>query len=500
MTTKKQIIRPEQNRLRYLAGWLLSGLCLLAQVGLAQSEHPAKWQGQVDVDGWAASEQAMPFWLRANQWGTVPLTTPAGRLGASIWKPYRTDTASRARRFDWAVGAQVVGNAATDSRVLLPELYGKVRWKSVELSVGRWRQLTGLGDSTLSSGFINGSGNALPVPKVQLATVGYVPLGFTRKFVALNAGFVHGWFTGAYIQGSYLHQKYLYVRLGKPASRFKGYVGINHEVQWGGQADYLIGSTAAVNGKLPSQFKYYPYVVLGKRPDSWQTDDYSSFDGAYWFGNGLGSTDLGLDLTTSQGTWFLYHQHIYDDFSGLVWQNVPDGLTGLSWRRNPTVTPHWLNRVIVEYLTTMNQSGPTFDYTAAYQGDDNYFNHGQYREGWSYLGNTIGTPFIGPQRELQPSAQGAQFFPNNRLKMLYLGASGQFGRAIDWTLRLSFSQNYGTYSSPYATPYGQLSYLSSVRWTLPRLPKIQAITSIAVDRGRLLPPSTGVLVGLRKNW
>lgn len=479
-------------------------LWTLAQTaGLAQSSGKSGWHGRVEVGGWAASGSVMPFWLRANHWGTVPLTTPAGTLRAGLWKPYAqpdTAKAARPRRFDWAVGGQVVGNGAAEGRVLLPELYGKVRWKALELSVGRWRQLTGLGDSTLSSGFINGSGNALPIPKVQLATLGYVPLGFTKRFVAINAGFVHGWFTGAYIQGSYLHQKYVYLRLGKPASRFKGYLGINHEVQWAGQADYLIGSTAAVDGKLPSRFKYYPAVVLGTRPSDVQTSDYSSFDGTYWFGNGLGSQDLGVELTAQTGTWLLYHQHIYEDLSGLLWVNAPDGLTGLSWHRKQGAGQGWINRLVVEFLSTMSQSGSVFDLTSNYQGRDNYFNHTQYREGWSYLGRTIGTPFIGPQRELQPSVQGAQFFPNNRVKMIYAGAEGQLGHAIDWTLRLSFSQNYGTYNDPYDPPADQFSALVSARWRLPRLAGTQLTASLATDQGHLLPNTIGGFVGLRKQW
>ena len=489
-----------QRLTNWLTLVLLTSLCILGQ---AQSVKSSDWQAELETGGWAASGQVMPFWLRANQWGTVPLTTPGGTLRAGFRKPYaRIDTAgtTHRHRFDWTVGAQVAGNAATSNQILLPELYGKVRWKSVELSVGRWRQLTGLGDSTLSSGFINGSGNALPIPKIQLATLGYVPLGFTKRFVALNAGYVHGWFTGAYIQGSYLHQKWVYIRLGKPASRFKVYAGINHEVQWGGQADYLIGSSVAINGKLPSQVKYYPNVVLGTRPNNWQTADYTSFDGAYWFGNGLGSEDIGVELASQSGTWLLYHQHIYDDLSGLLWLNVPDGLTGLSWHRRAGA-PGWLQHVVVEFLSTLNQSGPTFDVPgSAYQGDDNYFDHGQYRQGWSYLGRTIGTPFIMPQSDVETTAKGAVFFPNNRVVMGYLGASGQAGKALDWTFRLSFSRNYGTFSDPYPVAYGQLSALANVQWLMPRLTNSQLTASLAMDQGQLLPNTLGGFIGLRKRW
>lgn len=492
------------GRIRGKSFYLVLGLVgLINESGLAQVTDRSDWQAQLELGGWAATGQVQPFWLRANQYGTIPLTTPAGTLRAGLWKPYRPDTTAtgRRRRFDWSAGVQAVGNAATESQLVLPELYGKVRWKSIELSAGRWRQLTGLGDSTLSSGFINGSGNALPIPKIQLATRGYVPLGFTKRFVAINAGYVHGWFVGAYIQKSYLHQKYVYLRLGKPASRLKGYLGINHEVQWGGQADYLKGSPAAVDGKLPSEFKYYPNVVLGIRPSSWQTSTYTSFDGAYWFGNGLGSEDIGIELATQTGTWLLYHQHIYEDFSGLLWVNAPDGLTGLSWHRPSNAERGWLNRVVVEFLSTMNQSGPTFDLAnSSYQGNDNYFDHGQYREGWSYLGRTIGTPFIMPQSDVKAAAKGSLFFPDNRVSTGYLGASGQVGKDLNWTFRLSYSRNYGTFSTPYPSPFGQLSALASVQWLLPRLTKTQLTASLAMDQGQLLPNTVGGFVGLRKSW
>ena len=138
----------------------------------------------------------------------------------------------------------------------------------------------------------------------------------------------------------------------------------------------------------------------------------------------------------------------------------------------------------MEFLSTRNQSGPTFDLlNARYQGDDNYFDHGQYREGWSYLGRTIGTPFIMPQSDVQTAAKGAVFFPNNRVAMGYVGVSGQAGKALDWSFRLSFSRNYGTFSNPYPTPYGQLSALAGVQWSMPQLANTQLTASLAMDQG-----------------
>ena len=481
--------------------WLIVFSGSIPLEGLAQPRTVSGWHAQLEGGGWLANGPVHAFWLQANQYGSVPPTVPAATLRADVWKTYSPpDTTAFRGRFDWCTGLQLVGNLTDNPQLLLPVIYAKLRWKDLELSAGRWRQLTGLGDSTLSSGFINGSNNALPIPKIQLGTLGYVPLRFTQRWLAVNAGYGHGWFMNTYIQGSYLHQKYFYLRGGKPTSRLKVYLGLNHQVQWGGQADYLKGSPVAIDGKLPSAFSYYPDIVLGLRPREWSTPGYTNFDGAYWFGNGLGSEDIGAELATSMGTWLLYHQHIYDDYSGLVWQNLPDGLTGLSWHRAGGAGRHWLNRVVVEYLSTMDQSGASFDLSSAYQGEDNYFNHSQYREGWSYRGRTIGTPFIMPQADVQPGARGGQFFPNNRLKMGYLGASGQLGTGLDWFLRLSYSQNYGAYSSPYPTSFGQLSALINLQWQLPTLANTRLTASVAIDQGALLPNTLGSFIGLRKNW
>jgi hypothetical protein len=96
--------------------------------------------------------------------------------------------------------------------------------------------------------------------------------------------------------------------------------------------------------------------------------------------------------------------------------------------------------------------------------------------------------------------QSGQFFPNNRVKMMYVGVDGQLGRAIDWTLRLSFSQNYGTYNDPYDPPADQFSALATVNWQLPRLAGTQLTASLATDQGQLLANTVGGFVGLRKQW
>lgn len=485
-----------------IAAFVLIDLCCMAQ----GRDSTRLVRAQMELGSWVATANRQPFWLQTNQYGIAPRSTPAATLQVGVWKEYAgADTLTKRRHwFGWGFGVNPVVNVGNRNQLLLPEAYAKVKFGGIELWTGRRRQLTGLGDSTLSSGFMSVSNNALPIPKVQLATRGYLPFGFLRNWVAVNAGYAHGWFNVPYIQRSYLHQKYLYWRFGKPTGRVRVHAGLNHQVQWGGRGDYLLGSPVAVNGKLPSGLKYYDEVVFAINPGEWSSDDYTSYDGAYRIGNHVGSADAAIDISTGWGNWFLYHQHIYEDQSGLLFLNSPDGLTGLSWARNatqPTRSACRLQRVVVEYVTTLDQTGPTFDLpNSRYQGGDNYYNHGQYREGWSYLGRSLGTPFVAPGSDLRPGSQGAWYFPNNRVQALYIGVTGLLLNRITWTTRLSYSRNQGTFSQPYASPLGQFSSLLTTQLPLQRWHGTQLTTSVALDQGQLRPNTFGVYIGLLKRW
>ncbi|GAB4031929.1 capsule assembly Wzi family protein [Spirosoma gilvum] len=390
-----------------------------------------------------------------------------------------------------------VANVGSTHPFLLPEAHLKLAIGSIELYAGRRRDVIGLGDSLLSSGFIIGSGNALPIPKIQIATRGYVPLKFLKNFVSINAGYAHGWFTDAYIQGSYLHQKYLYWRFGKPTASLKVHIGMNHQVQWGGQADYLLNSPYAEQGRLPSSFKYYGNVVMASRPTDYENQDYTSFDGSYRIGNHVGGHDFGVELTTYHASILIYYQHPFEDVSGLLFQNLPDGLFGFRWKRpSPAhLTGLQVNHVVAEFLTTLYQSGATFwRINSSYQGKDNYFNHSQYQQGWSYQGRSIGTPFIATALELKSDISQAAptFFADNRVQVYYIGMSGQFSKCTKWTTRLAYSRHYGTYDFPFITPLNQTSFLATALMPVSKGNRAFLYTSIAFDTGQVYAQTVGL--------
>jgi hypothetical protein len=477
--------------------------------------------GTVELGGFVSNTGQTPFWLRANQYGTVPLGGTAGLARASVFRDYKAipapDSGAKKRppRFDWGFGLAVAAHIGPTDRpnyavndagqVLWPEVYAKVRFGAFELFGGRRREVYGLGDTTLTSGFVAWSGNSIPFPKIQLHTPDFVPIRWLWNAVAFRAGYAHGWFTTPFVQNALFHQKYLYIRLGKPNSRLKLTGGLNHQAVWGGRADYLIGTGQTITGQLPDTFRDYLSVVLANYPDDVANERYTEFDGTNRIGNHIGSIDFSAAWTDDRRSWLLYHQHIYEDASGVAFQNFPDGLSGLRWlsRKRPTRAVLQLRRVVLEFLYTINQSGDIFNQSLRYQGRDNYFNHGQYTAGWSYQSRTIGTPFLAQNPLFTPDVNrqiGGGVFSNNRLLMWYLGAEALLLQRIRLTGRLAWSRNFGSYNEPYSPVYEQVSALLTGQGQLPRLPNIWLTASVAVDQGRLYPNAVGGFVSLQKRW
>ncbi|MBD2704476.1 hypothetical protein IC229_27800 [Spirosoma sp. BT702] len=489
--------------------WILLGWTVNLSA-LAQS--PERVNYSVELGGIVTTNSQIPFWLRANQYGIVPLrgSFGTGRFGAmKDYRPKNDSATQRKSRFDWGFGLNAVVNVGQqpgnyNASLLLPESFVKVRFGKVELYAGNRKETFGLGDTTLTSGNVAWSGNALPFPKIQIHTPDFVLLGFTKQLIAFRAGYAHGWLVNTYIQGSYLHQKYLYVRLGKPHWKARLTAGLNHHVQWGGHAEYLIGTPLAVNGHLPTSFRDYLSMVTGQYPDALQTDQYTDFDGTNRIGNHVGSYDLALELKGIAQHWLVYHQHPYEDASGLALQNVPDGLTGLRYINQKPRSPKGfrIQKIVAEFLSTMDQSGPKFDPTARYQGGDNYFNHSQYREGWTFRGNTLGTPLIMPNTDLVPATAYPQgpLFPNNRLTAWYAGIEGNFHQRHILQFRGSYSRNSGTFNQPYPRALYQVSALASMQWMLTKRGNTLLTTSVAYDRGELLPDGFGGFMSLRRVW
>jgi hypothetical protein len=180
---------------------------------------------------------------------------------------------------------------------------------------------------------------------------------------------------------SYLHQKSLYGRIGRPSWKFRLYGGFNHQVVWGSEQTYYLDDY-----KLKPWETYF-YVLTGKRYSSGYIQDERQ-------GNHLGSVDFGFEFDLEKIKVLLYRQNFYEVGGLAHLANIQDGLNGLSLenRYAESGSSQW-RKFLIEFLYTKNQAGmpSSPEYGSDYEP---YYNHGQYITGWSYRGENIGTPFI----------------------------------------------------------------------------------------------------------
>ncbi|QKZ11946.1 capsule assembly Wzi family protein [Spirosoma sp. KUDC1026] len=475
--------------------------CLVTISFSTYGQHVHEYKATV---GGFFSSGPTPFWLRSNQYGVVPIQNPTGSFAVGLRSDYRTADSTRSKPLvDWGYGIDAVANAGQANQLLLPEAYVKGRLGAFELYAGRRREIVGLVDTLLTSGAYIWSGNALPIPKIQIGLPQFTPIPFTKGIVSIMGVIAHGWFENSdrLVKGSYLHQKYFYGRFGKPTWPFRLYAGFNHQVIWAGYSDYLIGSSAAVNGRLPSSIKYFPAVFWGSRNTQANGIDVTSFEDNR-VGNHLGSIDFAVDVNLGQWNAMLYRQFFYDDGSLFYLLNVQDGLNGVRFKRKKQSNGLFsLRQVTFEYMFSGSQGGDLFILEdPKRRGRDDYFNHSQFLDGWTYYKRTIGTPFFTTDTEVSNElpARGGAGIANNRVSLFHVGLSAIVANRIDLTGRLSYSINAGTYATPYGTLPRQFSGIITAGIPTSLFGDTQLTASLAVDAGKLLPNSVGGYIGLRK--
>ncbi len=332
---------------------------------------------QLETGTYLSTSGVTPFWLRSNQYGIVPLQPPILTFRSSVHKEYdstRNDN-QKLKKFGYGYVFQGVANIGKQNALLLPEAYLKVRYGAFEFYGGRRREIMGLVDTTLTSGSYIWSGNALPMPKIQISIPNYTSI-IGHGLVSVKGNYAHGWFNNDRPITKYvkLHQKSFYARLGKDNWRIRMYVGINHNVQWGGESPFY-----SINGKLPDGFRNYLFAVTGKRNPYDQSAEV--FD-SNRIGNHLGTIDVGMDMKLANLDLLLYRQNIYEDGSLFHLNNIADGLNGLSITFKNS---QYIKKVGFEYLNTTSQGGSVFVFfdnpPQELRGADSYFNNAQFTDG-----------------------------------------------------------------------------------------------------------------------
>lgn len=448
----------------------------------------------LETSGLASTSAKTPFWFQANQYGIVPTQGYFLATCLGVQVNYQRDSTKKLTRLlDWGAGFYGVANAAQKSQLLLPEAYLKVRLGGIEIWGGRRREQYGLlGDSTLTSGSYSWSGNAFPITKLQINTLGFVEIPFTRKLIAFSATFAHGWFGDLVIPSNYnvniartfLHQKSLYFRLGKPTAKLRLYGGFVHNVMWGDEDKIW-----SYSGLTP--LVAFRDVLVG---GSWQSSR---------VGNHLGNLDFGLEYKLPAWTILVQRQFIYEAGALGRLTNLADGLNGITLKRRGIISTGnkvAIKTLLLEVLNTNSQGNDVFDFATGQFGRENYFNHYIYLKGWSFRGRIIGTPFMTSNNEIKKELANPFDYAtaNNRVLLIHVGVAGVY-KNNEFLAKLSYSANQGLYSALFSPKLSQFSGLFSLSRSTPWLQGSVLRLSLATDLGKLLDNSTGIMLSLQKN-
>ncbi len=384
----------------------------------------------------------VPFWMRANQFGSIP---PAGASLGLVGNVHKDYNPVHRSVFDWGAGLEFRGDLASESDIRLIEAYAKIRISIFEIKGGRSKEIMGLCDTLLTTGPFAEAGNALGIPKVQISIPQFYTIPFLGRLFAFKGNYAHGWIGSTTVNmlhnapdrnlETYIHQKSLYGRFGKPEWKLKLYGGFSHQVFWGSENIYF-GSAHVL-----SPFETYMYIVMGKPYGT-------SLIPKSKIGNQLGSIDAGFDYQFKNVKLFVYHQFFYDIGALYHMANLRDGLSGLSLTHTTQKSQAFgWKKILFEFFYSKNQAGELWSpYTPS--GDENYYNNDQYIKGWSYNSLGIGNPLIGTRHDIRSDlpADPRDYFINNRV----IAFHGAFmGHINEWNLVVkgTFSLNYGTYGT-----------------------------------------------------
>lgn len=447
-----------------------------------------------------STSNVVPFWLHSNKYGVVPLSSPSLIFRGSAQKEYDSTKSEnqKIKRFDIGYGFWGIVNINKQSEMLLPEAYLKVRYGVFEFYSGRRRETMGLVDTTLTSGSYIWSGNALPMPKIQISVPNYTSI-IGHGLVSIKGSYAHGWFNNdrPFTKHVKLHQKSFYTRLGKDNWKIRMYAGFNHNVQWGGESPFY-----SIDGKLPDGFRNYIFAITGKRGAIQNKPENSNFD-SNRVGNHLGTIDLGMDIVLKNISLFIYRQSIYEDGSLFYLNNITDGFNGISitLKNNQLI-----KKITFEYLNTTNQGGSIFAANNPelneLRGTDNYFSNEQIKDGWTYKNRIIGTPFIQNQYlNFKSTDKSIDLYKNNnRVHLFSLNLAGMLPKGIEYVNRVSISNNYGTFIEPFDYKQKQVSTILSLSKRNVGSKKLTFVLCLALDSGQLFRKTFGSSFCLIKSF
>lgn len=370
------------------------------------------YSASASLQGILSSEEQSPFWLHSNQRGRIDeLTSLGGWTNVSAKYFITPDTF-----LETGIGG-AYKNGFTD-RFYLDQYYVSFQNNRLTAFIGRKQKKELYQGLSASNENILWSLNARPIPGAGFEIEEPITI-----WKAGGLGFKASWEEyitddDRFVDHLRVHHKSFHFVFDK-LRNIELIFGIQHFAQWAGISPEY--------GRLPQNFRDYLNVLVGKEGE----DDVQGEE-ANALGNHLGSYEVYLNTSLSHYNIQLIYNTLFEDNSGRVLGNTPDGRYGVFITDQNKDEVRWVQALMYEFYYTRDQSKntPTGD------GKDNYFNNNLYRSGWTYEKRIIGVPFVILDEE--------RFrVRHNTLRIHHLGLSGTAFYQYPYKFLTSYRENYG---------------------------------------------------------
>lgn len=412
---------------------------------------------RLETFGSLGSSDNTPFWLQHHKWGTVPLESGNYYLRAGASHKQRIN-----RNFSFELGLDLIGSSKQpyQESFWLQQAYGKLKWKSLQLSVGMTEDYRSVVvDPMLSLGDFIHSNNARPNPEVRIGFPNFTAIPYTNNALYIKADIA----IGTYLDDSYIekiaqstsqqytsgvlsHSKSLNFRVGNIERQETGLqvtFGVDHHALWGGTM-HLEGNETV---KIPKGAKdFLNVLILNNGVINVQTSEGKSRK--YTTASHLASLNFRADYGSGYGEniYSIYYQHPAENSAGLKFNNSPDMLVGIQYKSQYRKA---LTGLLFEYFYSKHQNGRLtdegkFDHSS---GDlNNYNNSLIFFQGRSHFGMTLGSSIFLSPRINSDNNIG---FKSNRNLALHGAVEGYIIDQIKYSLLGTYAESLGTYLTPY---------------------------------------------------
>ena len=496
-----------------------SFLTLFAAVTVSlcgRAEYPVDLEVSLSAGG--GSGEFAPYYIGSNTNGRV---TQAGNALLEVKLGTRSRVNSRLSyewgvdliggwassvdyaRFD-AASAAWIANSQHPSRAWIQQLYGRVDYRSLFLSVGQRDSRSALLNNTLSSGDVVRSANARGVPEVMAGFNDFQPIPFTNGWVEIQGEISYGKMTdndwvanhnndwnSHVCLGQWYTYKHCYFRT-KSSMPLTLTLGMQVASFFGGTTTYYRNGEPRTE-KHPGGIKEFikMFIPMGGDED-------------YYLGSTLGSWDIVFNyrLPRNAGSLKGYLQKPWETGSGVGFLNGFDGLWGLEYK---APRAGLVDGAVVEYIDFTNQSGPIhFDPTdlpgcnlpGHTDGGDDYYNNYTYNAYANY-GMSLGTPFL---RSPLYNTDGYLEYIDNLVRGFHVGVTGTITSRLNYRLLGGYRKGWGTSRIPRTESVDDTSWMIEGTYRPAIKGENLTVTArVAMDRGTMYGNTFGAMLTVRYN-